>query len=73
MDEIDLDVFKQRLRLTNEDSETMEQKLKALLLQNPYTLEEEMEFEGEEEMGSKDEDGMGFEGEEVMVSEGAQQ
>ncbi|KAM0000419.1 putative sister chromatid cohesion protein Dcc1 [Helianthus debilis subsp. tardiflorus] len=42
------DAVNQRLSLRDEDAGTMEQKLKALLLQNPYTLEKE-----EEEMGSE--------------------
>ncbi|KAI7750106.1 hypothetical protein M8C21_023018, partial [Ambrosia artemisiifolia] len=43
LDETEVDVFAQSL--SNEDAGTMEQKLKTILLQNPYTLDEDMGFE----------------------------
>ncbi|MFS7956525.1 putative sister chromatid cohesion protein Dcc1 [Helianthus anomalus] len=44
-DEMELDEFEQRLSLRDEDAGMMEQRLKTLLLKNPYTLAEEAGFE----------------------------
>ncbi|XP_021973466.1 uncharacterized protein LOC110868576 isoform X2 [Helianthus annuus] len=57
MDETD--PVNQRQSIRDVKAGSMEQKLKALLLQNPYTLEL---YEGEEETGSEGEEEMGSEG-----------